>query len=117
MWQASVPEVAPPGSVTTVSGKCHEGAVMPLFTSYEFDTYSVFWPVTLILVNITIVFSHREPKLYINYRLKYIYVIVTFKVLLPSLGANRSLVIMNMDFSWANLWESSSSASYFAMLL
>lgn len=50
MWQASVPQVGPPGSIRTVSGKCDKEVVMPLFVSYEFGTHSVLWPVTFTLV-------------------------------------------------------------------
>lgn len=46
MWQVSVPEVAPPGSIRTVSGKHHKEVVMPLFVTYEFGPCSVFRPVT-----------------------------------------------------------------------
>lgn len=62
MWQASVPEVDPRGSVRIVSGKGHKEVVRPLFVSYEFGTYSLFWPVTFTLASIRINFRHCKPK-------------------------------------------------------
>lgn len=42
MWQVSVPEVAPPGSIRAVSGKHHKEVVMAPLVSYEFGPCSVF---------------------------------------------------------------------------